>query len=225
MTSRLIYCFLFILLITACQNSKKNSDIKQIKGSGDSYYELVKLIVSVPMCEKPYYFDSFAHADDSVGFIDIPDSLISQLEKDSLLRKATDPMINFRSIKEIRNEGLRYGGDTVKFRFYKRLQFDSGHFYLLTAIKKNRIEPYWWGILSFDHNGKQVSAMDGIHGFYLSNNSLVTWWWFASNKQPDFMPWVISSDGQFKMISQSQEVPKPLIGIIDEFGKQIPNKK
>jgi|GEM_PF-6597542 len=66
--SRLAYYFLFILLLAACQNSKKNSDLKQIKRSADSYDELVKLIVSVPMCEKPYYFDSFAHADDVVGF-------------------------------------------------------------------------------------------------------------------------------------------------------------
>jgi hypothetical protein len=218
MTSKFIYYLLLLIIGTGCQKAKQDLGHN---ANANGYMELVKLINSVPVAEEPLYFDSPEKENDSIKFIAIPDTLITKLTSDSVLLSKSNPMSDHKSMKQTRDEGLRYSTDTVRFRFYKRLSLDTGHFYLLTALKKNNIESDWWQIQSFTKQGKQIATIEGIHGLYLAQKTLVTWWWFASNAEPDFMVWGINSEGQFNMISQKQEVPQQIKGVIDRFGKAI----
>lgn len=218
---------LFIVIVVfGCSGRKDNSNriepdenefgklIKSVPQNTPFYF--VKLIKSVPEEKIPFYFD--ATAEDSLKFIDYPDSLIDKTTPNKNFSHDREFFSN-KNIRSIR-DGDKYDLTRSKIRLFRRLPIDTSFYYVLGAVDKPP-SILWWQILIFNKkNGEQLAAIEGLHGLYVKRDTLVTWWTFASDPQPDFMVW-LKKDSLFEMKSQEQKVPKFLEKVVDKSGQLI----
>jgi hypothetical protein len=202
---------------------KKDSvqDLNTSKGSeiGDPYkannQSLSILFESLSDGSVPFYFDAIG-APDSLKFIYFPDSLIDKIRPNINFNKEGRYFFSNKNIRSTR-DGDKYDSARSRIRVYIKIPIDSSHYYLLSAVEKPPSIP-WWQILIFDKRSKEhVASMDGIHGLFAKRDTIVTWWYFASDPNPTFMVW-LKKGNFFEMTSQEQAVPKFLEDTLDKEG-------
>ena len=221
MVKKILFVYTFIFF--GCAEKKKDS-VQDLNTSKESetrdVYKTSKqsfsiLFESLLDGSVPFYFDAEG-VPDSLKFIYFPDSLIDKFEPNVNFNKEGRYFFSNKNIRSTR-DGDKYDSGRSRIRVYKKIPIDSSRYYLLSAIEKPPSIPQWQ-ILIFDRRSNEhVASMDGIVGLFAKRDTIVTWWYFASDPNPTFMLW-LKKGNFFEMTSQEEEVPKFLKGTLDKEG-------
>jgi hypothetical protein len=191
-----VFAFYFF---TGCSHMDQHN---RVSNADDS----LKLSLSrIPIVSGPYYFQNYSQATNDK--LTIPQYVVERVAKDSPSTiEDEEQHFIYPGINELPNRKL-----FAIRRFYLRDSVEC----ILTIDDTD-----WCRLISF-RKGKTMSVLEGIFGLQTKNDTLVTWWWYASNEVPDFSLWATTKSGHFKRISEGQEVPDVIAELVNELGGQI----